>query len=128
LRLVLKATVQAISQSHRLPITDTVYQFKITLLESQPSAKPEGKWDDYDPEESNVFEPKVIDGKRVPVRQLPETKWVVEVIGGGGKVQAVLGEFWTYGDASACSLAWSLANPDDLRLTREREVKVAHNK
>jgi hypothetical protein len=43
-------------------------------------------------------------------------------------VDAILGEFWTYGDASACSLAWSQANPDDLRLPTEREVKVAENK
>jgi hypothetical protein len=53
---------------------------------------------------------------------------VVEFIGGGGKVQAVLGEFWSYDNAVACSRAWSEANPDDLRLTREREVKVAESK
>ena len=36
LRLVLRATDQAIAQSHRLPVADTVYQFKITLQESHP--------------------------------------------------------------------------------------------
>src|SRR5689334_20031827 len=36
LRLVLKATDQAIAQSRKLPVADTVYQFKITLLESHP--------------------------------------------------------------------------------------------
>ena len=36
LRLVLKATDKAITQSHSLPAPDTVYQFKITLLESHP--------------------------------------------------------------------------------------------
>jgi hypothetical protein len=36
LRLVLKATDQAITQSHRLPLADAVYQLKITLLESHP--------------------------------------------------------------------------------------------
>jgi hypothetical protein len=36
LRLVLKATDQAISQSHKLPAAATVYQFKITLQESHP--------------------------------------------------------------------------------------------
>jgi hypothetical protein len=36
LRLVLKAIDHAITQSHRLPLADTVYQFKITLLESHP--------------------------------------------------------------------------------------------
>src|SRR5262249_51300597 len=37
LRLVLKTTAQALSQSHRLPVAATVYQFKITLLESHPA-------------------------------------------------------------------------------------------
>jgi hypothetical protein len=36
LRLVLKATDQAIRQSHQRPLADAVYQFKITLLESRP--------------------------------------------------------------------------------------------
>ncbi len=36
LRLVLRATDQAISQAHRLPVADRVYQFKITLQESHP--------------------------------------------------------------------------------------------
>lgn len=54
----------------------------------------------------------------------PESKWVVEVIGGGGKVQLVLGEFFTYQDALYCSQQWSEANPNDLCLTREREVKL----
>jgi murein DD-endopeptidase MepM/ murein hydrolase activator NlpD len=112
--------IQAKSKDRRPLSPDLV--FRVGQRKLQTPAKPEDKWDDYDPEESNVFEPKVIDAKKVPARQLPETKWVVEVIGGGG-VQETLGEFWTYSDASACSLAWSRANPDDLRLTREREVK-----
>jgi Plasmid pRiA4b ORF-3-like protein len=36
LRLVLRTTDQAIAQSQRLSAADTVYQFKITLLESHP--------------------------------------------------------------------------------------------
>src|SRR5688500_2737777 len=36
LRLVLKATDNAIAQSHNLPAADTIYQFKITLQESHP--------------------------------------------------------------------------------------------
>jgi hypothetical protein len=36
LRLVLQATDQAIRQLHKLPLADTVYQFKIALLESRP--------------------------------------------------------------------------------------------
>ena len=118
--------VQAKSK-YRKPLSPDLV-FRVGQRKLQTPVKPEDKWQDYDPEESNVFQPKVIDGKKVPLKQLPEIKWVVEVIGGGGKVQAVLGEFWTYGDASACSVAWSEANPDDLRLTREREVKVAANK
>jgi murein DD-endopeptidase MepM/ murein hydrolase activator NlpD len=118
--------VQAKSKSRKPLSPDLV--FRVGQRKLKTPVKPEDKWEDYDPEESSVFQPKVIDGKKVPVKQLPETKWVVEVIGGGGKVDAVLGEFWTYSDASACSLAWSQANPDDLRLTREREVKVADGK
>jgi hypothetical protein len=36
LKLMLQAADQAIAQSHRLPLADTVYQFKITLQESLP--------------------------------------------------------------------------------------------
>src|SRR5271168_3975917 len=36
LRLALQAADQAIAQSQRLSAADTVYQFKITLLESHP--------------------------------------------------------------------------------------------
>jgi murein DD-endopeptidase MepM/ murein hydrolase activator NlpD len=114
--------IQAKSKD-RKPISPDLI-FRVGQRKLQTPAKPEDKWGDYDAEESNVFEPKVIDRKKVPVRQLPETKWVVEVIGGGGVVQDTLGEFWTYSDALACSLAWSQANPDNLRLTRERETKV----
>jgi hypothetical protein len=36
LRLVLKATDQAITQSHRRPVADTVFQLKITLHGAKP--------------------------------------------------------------------------------------------
>jgi len=77
---------------------------------------------DFDPDQFLGIEPEVVNGVVRPYR--PRTKWVSEVIGGGGKVQIVLGEFPTYRDASHCSLDWSLSHPDDLRLTREREVKL----
>lgn len=49
--------------------------------------------------------------------------WVSEVIGRGGRVDLVLGEAPTYSKAVKISQKWSKANPDDLRLTRERRVK-----
>lgn len=78
---------------------------------------------DFDPETFVGVEPKV--EKRVVRPYRPTTKWVSEVIGGGGKVDLILGEFPTYQDASHCSIFWSESHPDDLRLTREREVKLA---
>ena len=49
---------------------------------------------------------------------------VVELIGGGGKIEEVLGELPTYRDASTCSLRWSDSYLDDLRLTRERKANL----
>ncbi len=114
--------VQAKS-NFRKPISPDLV-FRIGQQPLQTTEKPEDVWEDFDADESNVFEPKVIDGRKIPAEQAPETKWGVEVIGGGGSVDLNLGEFWSYSAASACALAWSKANPDDLRLTREREVKV----
>lgn len=118
--------VQAKSK-FRTPLSPDLV-FRIGQRKLMSTVKPEDKWADFDPDEANAREPKVLDGNKVPANQLPETKWVVEVIGGGGKIDLVLGEFWTYSDASACALAWSHAHPDDLRLTREREVKVGKGK
>jgi murein DD-endopeptidase MepM/ murein hydrolase activator NlpD len=78
---------------------------------------------DFDPDQFPVIEPEVVNGVVHPYK--PKTRWVSEVIGGGGKVDLVLGEFPTYRDASHCSLDWSVSHPDDLRLTREREVPLA---
>jgi murein DD-endopeptidase MepM/ murein hydrolase activator NlpD len=96
--------------------------FKIGQKKPLTSIKPEdGAGADFDPELSIGVQPNVRDKKVLPMIDLP-SKWVVEVIGGGGKVQEVLGEFPTYRDASYCSVRWSEDHPDDLRLTREREV------
>lgn len=107
----------------RKPISPDLV-FRIGQRPLQSKEKPKDVWEDFDADESNAFAPKIIDMKRVPAEQLPNSKWVVEIIGGGGVVQGNLGEFWSYQAASACSLAWSKANPDDLRLTREREVEI----
>ncbi len=50
------------------------------------------------------------------------SQWVAEVIGYGGRVDLVLGTFSTYREAQQCSYNWSRSHPNDLRLTREREV------
>ena len=88
------------------------------------SSRKTGAGADFDPDQSVGVQPKVKGRKVLPKVELP-TKWVVEVIGGGGKVQEVLGEFPTYRDASYCSVRWSEDHPDDLRLTREREVAAS---
>jgi murein DD-endopeptidase MepM/ murein hydrolase activator NlpD len=89
-----------------------------------PIKPEEGASSEFDPDQFVGITPKVIDGVVKP-KATPESKWVVEVIGGGGRIDEVLGEFPTYRDASYCSQRWSEDHPDDLRLTREREVKVA---
>jgi hypothetical protein len=49
---------------------------------------------------------------------------VVEAIGEGGRVDLVLGEFFSYASACLCSREWSESNPADLRLPCEREVDL----
>jgi murein DD-endopeptidase MepM/ murein hydrolase activator NlpD len=114
--------VQAKNTSHKPISPDLV--FRVGQHPLQSSANPEKDWGDFDPEESNAFELRV-QGKKVIVPQFPKTKWIVDVIGMGGEVDLTLGEFWSYSDALVCSLAWSKSHPDDLRLTREREVPAA---
>ncbi len=89
--------------------------------------KPDPDQLDFDPDTYSPVKPKIT-AKSVSSKIEPESKWIVEVIGGGGQVQLVLGEFFTYKSASYCSLKWSEAHPDDLRLTREREVKLGGGK
>jgi Peptidase family M23 len=81
---------------------------------------------DFDPDRFPRIEPEVVNGVVHPYR--PATKWISEVIGAGGRVDLVLGEFPTYQDALHRSMAWSWSRPDDLRLTREREVPLAGEK
>jgi murein DD-endopeptidase MepM/ murein hydrolase activator NlpD len=107
---------------HQHPISpDLVFRLGQKKL-ATPIKPGEDAGDDFDPDRFPVIEPEVVNGVVHPYR--PKTKWVSEVIGGGGKVQIVLGEFPTYPDAFHCSIAWSEAHPNDLRLTREREVKA----
>ena len=78
---------------------------------------------EFDPDLWTGVDPVILDGV-VKCNRIPKSKWVVELIGGGGRVDAVLGEFYTLRDAWYCSSKWHEAHPDDLRLTREREVKL----
>ncbi len=89
--------------------------------------KPDPDQIDFDPDAYSPVKPKIT-GKTVGPKPQPETKWVVEVIGEGGRVDLVLGEFPTYKSATYCSQQWSEAHPNDLRLTREREIKVGAGK
>ena len=98
--------------------------FRLGQKRLAPPIKPhEDAGADFDPDLFVGVEPKVVDG--VVHKVGPTTRWVSEVIGGGRKVDLVLREFSTYRDATHCSTSWSEADPDDLRLTREREVKLA---
>jgi murein DD-endopeptidase MepM/ murein hydrolase activator NlpD len=89
----------------------------------QKPEKPDPDQIDFDPDAYSPVKPKVT-GRVVRARAEPEAKWVVEVIGEGGRVDLVLGEFFTYKSATYCSQQWSEAHPKGLRLTREREVKL----
>jgi murein DD-endopeptidase MepM/ murein hydrolase activator NlpD len=96
--------------------------FRIGQKKLSANAKPEdGAGADFNPDLYSGVKPTVKGGK-VRSKVEPKSKWVVEVIGGGGKVHQTLGEFYSYNDAFHCSIRWSQDHPDDLRLTREREV------
>ena len=85
--------------------------------------KPDKDQFEFDPDAYSPVKSKVVD-RRVSAVAKPESKWVVEVIGMGGSVDLHLGEFLDYDSALYCSRLWSDAHPGDLRLTREREVKL----
>lgn len=89
--------------------------------------KPDPDELDFDPDAYFPVKPKTV-GRMVSGKVEPETKWVVEVIGEAGRVDEVLGEFPTYDAAMYCSKLWNDAHPNDLRLTREREVKLEPKK
>jgi uncharacterized protein (TIGR02996 family) len=111
----------------RLVGCDIGEQLQQALRESSKKPeKPDRDQVEFDPDTYHPVQPKVV-GKKVSVVR-PETKWVVEVIGMGGRVDLVLGEFLTYKSACYCSQQWSDAHPKDLRLTRECEVKVPGKK
>ena len=97
--------------------------FAAGAKKGKPSADFSAGEIDFDPEEKYSVTPR-FDNGLVCRDARPETKWVVEVIGEGGRIDATLGEFFDYQSASYCSLKWSQARPNDLRLTREREVKL----
>jgi murein DD-endopeptidase MepM/ murein hydrolase activator NlpD len=85
--------------------------------------KPDPNQLDFDPDDYSPVKPKIT-GRSVASKVEPASKWVVEVIGMGGRVDLFLGEFPTYKDAQYCSQQWNDAHPNDLRLTREREVEL----
>jgi murein DD-endopeptidase MepM/ murein hydrolase activator NlpD len=94
--------VQAKNAAHKPISPDLV--FLVGQHPLQSSIDPEKDWGDFDPEESNAFKLRV-EGKKVFVPQVPKTKWIVEIIGMGGRVDLTLGEFWSYSEALVCSLA-----------------------
>ena len=97
-------------------------------LESEKKPeKPNPNDIEFDPDTYSPVKPKITD-RRVAAKIEPDSKWVVEVIGMGGRVDIVLGEFPTYKDALYCSQQWSEGHPKDLRPTREREVKLQGKK
>jgi len=54
--------------------------------------KPDASDIEFDPDAYSPVKPKIT-GRKVSSKVEPETKWVVEVIGEGGRVDIVLGEF-----------------------------------
>jgi peptidase M23-like protein len=104
-----------------LPISpDGAFRAGQDRLASRAKVQPGPALDPYRP--LITSRPKIVDG--VVQVDGESTLWIVEIIGGSGQVQGVLGQFPTYSEAIKCSVAWSKANPDDLRLTREREVTL----
>jgi murein DD-endopeptidase MepM/ murein hydrolase activator NlpD len=97
--------------------------FRLGQRKLQSKEKPDKMILDFDPDIHSPVKAKVVE-RKVSAVATPESKWIVEVIGAGGKVDLVLGEFYDYQSASRCSVTWGEANPNDLRLTREREVKL----
>ena len=90
-------------------------------LESKEKLEKPDKNDiEFDPDAYFPIKPKIV-GRMVSAKVQPESKWVVEVIGMGGRVDLVLGEFLTYRSAAYCSKVWNDEHPKDLRLTSERK-------
>lgn len=101
---------------------DLAFQIGQRPLESKPTLESP---DDaiFDPDLYCPLEPEIENGV-VKACVAPKSKWIVEVIGQGGRVDLTLGEFYTHESATRCAVTWSESRPDDLRLTREREVPL----
>jgi hypothetical protein len=97
--------------------------FKLGQKDLLCKEKPDKDQLDFDPDLYSPVKAKLV-GRKVIVPAKPPIKYVVEVIGGGGKVAFVLGQFFDYQSASHCGVAWSESHPDDLRLFRVREVTL----
>jgi len=97
--------------------------FRLGQSKLQCKEKPDPTLIDFDPDIYSPVKAKVIEGK-VTAAVKPESKWIVEVIGAGGKVDEVLGEFFDCQSAPRCAVTWNESRPNDLRLTCEREVKL----
>jgi murein DD-endopeptidase MepM/ murein hydrolase activator NlpD len=125
---VIHLHIQAKDKSGNPISPDLAFRAGQRKLESKNKPdKPDRDQIEFDPDAYYPIKPKLM-GKTVSVKVEPETKWVVEVIGEGGRVDLVLGEFPTYRSACYCSQQWSEARPQDLRLTREREVTLRGKK
>jgi hypothetical protein len=117
--------IQAKDQNGNSISPDLAFRLGQSTLQSK--LKPDESLLDFDPEIYSPVKAKVV-GRKVAATIQPESKWIVEVIGEGGRADLVLGEFFDYQSASRCAVAWSESRPDDLRLTREREVTLKPEK
>jgi murein DD-endopeptidase MepM/ murein hydrolase activator NlpD len=125
---VIHLHVQAKDKYGNAVSPDLVFRTGQKKLEAKSKLdKPDAADVEFDPDAYSAVKPRVT-GKKVSAPVEPEVKWVVEVIGMGGRIDAALGEFHSYKSASYCEQQWSEAHPGDLRLTRSREVALAGRK
>ncbi len=101
--------------------------FRLGQSKLQSKEKPDPTLIDFDPDIYSPVKANVIE-RKVTAAIKPESKWIVEVIGEGGRVDEVIGEFFDYQSASRCAIAWGDSHPESLKLTREREVKLSVDK
>lgn len=112
--------IQAKDRFNNMISPDLAFQIGQGKLQSQE--EPDKDQLEFDPDLFSPVQARVV-GRKVMAVVEPESKWVVEVLGEGGRVDLTLGEFFDYFSASRCALHWSFSHPESLRLTREREVK-----
>ncbi len=120
---VIHLHIQA-KQNGNAILPDLAFLAGQTPLQSKAKSKTEPQECLFDPELWTGIKPKLVEDVVKP-GVAPKSVWIVEVIGKGGRIDLVLGQVPTYRDAVYCSLKWSQQNPGDLRLTREREVKLS---